>query len=331
MANNTFSPLFIFSLPRSGSTLLQRILASHPRVVSVAEPWLLLPFMYSIKESGIYTEYWQKNMLGAFSDFFQTLPDGKNDYLEAIQQLTLDLYGKAARNLDKDAIYFLDKTPRYHLIVDEILDMFPDAKFIFLWRNPLSVASSIIDTWGSGRWNLFKFQVDLYKGVKNLTSAYSRVQGKAFSLRYEDLVSNSDIILKELHSYLDLPYDAGLPYNFQNVLLQGKKGDPSRAKYKKISVEPLEKWKETMANPFRKNWCIKYIQWIGGENLATMGYNSDQLLSEVRRTRFKFSYLVSDIFFAIYGYAYNFLDFPILVEKIRNISRSEFIYAHGQV
>lgn len=331
MAEQIFSPLFIFSLPRSGSTLLQRLLSSHPYIVSVAEPWLLLPFIYSIKETGIYTEYWQKNMLGAIYDFFQILPNGKNDYLDAIQQVTTNLYNKALNNLNKDAIYFLDKTPRYHLIVDEILDMFPNARFIFLWRNPLAIASSIIETWGNGRWNIFKFQVDLYKGISNLTSAYSRVQGKAFSLRYEDLVSNPDSVLKELHSYLDIPYDANLPNKFNSVSLEGQKGDPLKTKYKKISDEPLEKWKETMANPFRRNWCDKYIQWIGSENLAIMGYNSDLLLSDVRQTKIKFSFLGSDIFWAIYGFFYKFLDFPILAPKIRNISRPEHICAHGQI
>ena len=38
------SPIFLFSLPRSGSTLLQRVLMSHKDIASVAEPWLMLPF-----------------------------------------------------------------------------------------------------------------------------------------------------------------------------------------------------------------------------------------------------------------------------------------------
>ena len=34
--------VFLLSLPRSGSTLLQRLLAAHPQVHTVAEPWLML-------------------------------------------------------------------------------------------------------------------------------------------------------------------------------------------------------------------------------------------------------------------------------------------------
>lgn len=51
------TPLFLFSLPRSGSTLAQRMLAAHPAVATVTEPWILLPFLYARKEEGVYAEY----------------------------------------------------------------------------------------------------------------------------------------------------------------------------------------------------------------------------------------------------------------------------------
>ncbi|MFW6066259.1 MAG: sulfotransferase, partial [Planctomycetota bacterium] len=43
----TVSPLILFSLPRSGSTLLQRMLSLHGRIASTAEPWLLIPQLYA--------------------------------------------------------------------------------------------------------------------------------------------------------------------------------------------------------------------------------------------------------------------------------------------
>jgi len=41
------SPIFILSLLRAGSTLLQRILMGHKDIASVTEPWFLLPFVDS--------------------------------------------------------------------------------------------------------------------------------------------------------------------------------------------------------------------------------------------------------------------------------------------
>ena len=55
------SPIFIFSLPRAGSTLLQRVLMGHPEIASIAEPWLLLPLMYVQKEHGVLAIPFIKN------------------------------------------------------------------------------------------------------------------------------------------------------------------------------------------------------------------------------------------------------------------------------
>ena len=49
--------IFIISQPRSGSTLLQRILAGHPEIQTSAETWLLLHPTYAFRTSGIDTDY----------------------------------------------------------------------------------------------------------------------------------------------------------------------------------------------------------------------------------------------------------------------------------
>jgi hypothetical protein len=41
------TPLFLLSLPRSGSTLAQRILAAHAGIATTSEPWILLPYLYA--------------------------------------------------------------------------------------------------------------------------------------------------------------------------------------------------------------------------------------------------------------------------------------------
>ena len=50
-------PVFLFSLPRSGSTLVQRLIAGHPQVATTSEPWILLPLLYTVRRPGAYTEY----------------------------------------------------------------------------------------------------------------------------------------------------------------------------------------------------------------------------------------------------------------------------------
>ena len=54
-----------------------------------------------------------------------------------------------------DTRCFVDKSPPYHLIAQQIISTFPDARFVFLWRNPLSVLASIVDTLADGRWDTY--------------------------------------------------------------------------------------------------------------------------------------------------------------------------------
>jgi len=108
--NKKISPIFLISLPRSGSTLVQRVLANHPGIETTSEPWLLLPFLYTLKKKGVYAEYAHKEVFSAIREFINELPCGEADYLEEMRSFILALYGKA--NKKKEAKYFLDCSPK---------------------------------------------------------------------------------------------------------------------------------------------------------------------------------------------------------------------------
>jgi len=126
------NPVFIFSLPRSGSTLTQKILASHNYISTTSEPWLLLPILSSFDEDMCYSKFGHKLASNAIRDFYINLPSGLCDYHSEIADFVRKLYTKAS---SEESIYFVDKTPIYYLVVETIIEIFPDAKFIFLWRN----------------------------------------------------------------------------------------------------------------------------------------------------------------------------------------------------
>ena len=119
----TVAPIFIFSLPRSGSTLLQSLVASHPDVGTASEPWLLLPLVYGRRVRGVHAEYRHRLAAAAVDEFIRQLPRGRSSYNEAVRDVVLRLYTEAS---GENRRYFLDKTPRYHLIVNEIADLVPE-------------------------------------------------------------------------------------------------------------------------------------------------------------------------------------------------------------
>jgi hypothetical protein len=66
------------------------------------------------------------------------------------------------------------------------------------------------------------------------------------------------------------------------VRLQGNMGDPTGVhRYQELSTEPIEKWKQTLGTTWRKRWCRSYLDWIGADRLATMGYDLDALRGEL--------------------------------------------------
>ena len=319
-------PLFLFSLPRSGSTLAQRILAAHKPIATASEPWILLPYLYTLREHGVYAEYSHRVLVQAVEDFCAVLPNGRNDYVAEVRKLALRLYGKASAD---DARYFLDKTPRYHLISDEIVSTFPDGKYIFLWRNPLAVVASIMETWASGKWNLYRFKVDLFDGIENLTNTYERYEDEAYAVRYEELITKSEESWAGVFSYLDLSFDRSALRRFGNVELTGKWGDHSGTqKYTGVSVDPLEGWKRTLNNPVRKAWCRRYLRWIGRDRLALMGYELDGLIADLDSLPTTYRRVGSDAGRGCWGLIRDLSEPKILAQKLSKLPEWKRIHVH---
>jgi hypothetical protein len=290
------------------------MIAAHDEVCSASEPWFLLPFLYTLRDKGAYGEFGYGLMREAIEDFCHNLPNGKDDYLEEIHTLALRLYKKAA---NPKARYFLDKTPRYHLVVNDIIRMFPDGKFLFLWRNPLAVVASIMETWGKGKWNLYAYKVDLFEGLENLVNAFEQHGDRILAMQYEDLISSPEASLRKIFDYLDLEFDKGLLTRFRDARFDGRMGDPTGVRqYRNISQEPLDKWKGTLNNPLRKSWCRRYLKWIGEHRLMLMGYDMDTLQKELEEIPFGANNMASDALRMAYGVAYCILDLPILGEKL---------------
>jgi len=270
-------PIFLFSISRSGSTLVQRIIGAHQGVATASEPWLLLPHAYTLRPQGVDAEYVHPLLVAAIEDFCDGLPGGRDDYLDEMRGFALRLYEKAAGDGDS---YFLDKTPPYCLVAEEIMRLFPEGKFVFLWRNPLSVVASMIETWGP--WHPTFMSSDLFIGLPRLIATYEANRDRVHAARFEDLSGGDEDRWTQLMDYLGIEFDPGALASFAKVELGGRMGDPTgRKRYSALSAEPQQKWKGTLANPLRREWCRRYLRFLGSERLATMGYDLDQIVADL--------------------------------------------------
>jgi len=324
--NDNLVPIFIFSLPRSGSTLLQRILATHEDIATVAESHLLLPYFYTLRPEGVYSEYYHAYTAYGIRGFCLELPNDTEDYLREIRALALRLYTKAAK---RKVSYFVDKAGAYHLIVEEIIQMFPEGKFIFLWRNPLAVASSLMKSWSDGKWNLYNYERRLYQGLPQLLAAYEKYKNHVHAVCYEELITNPGKVSQGIFDYLQLAFDTEIISQYTKTKFKGGTGDVvGMRQYQKLSSEPLEKWKVVLANPIRKAWARSYLNYIGKERLSTMGYDLEELVSTLNNIPFSLRYISSDIVRIPCGFAFRMFEGKILKDKLRAIRSGQRVYMH---
>lgn len=272
------SPVFIFSLPRSGSTLLQRVLAGHSDIATSGEPWVMLPFLYATKEKGVLAEYSHCISQRAVSEFVIEMGDKK--YCEYLNDFVSSLYREHCKLGEK---YFLDKTPRYYLIINEIKKVFPEAKFIFLFRNPLHVIGSIIETFSSGELSyLYRYNVDIVEGMKSLSLGYESLKDVAYALNYEKLIVNPEFYIKEICSYLDIEYQSAMLNDLAGRKVVGSLGDPVIENiHKGVDTTGVEKWKLNCSGLYRKKVIRKYIDKIDEKYIFYQGYSKKVILDDV--------------------------------------------------
>lgn len=274
------APVFIISLPRAGSTLLQRILMTNESISSVAEPWIMLPYVYSIREDGVLSEYGHHVCAKGINDFIVNLPDGKNTFYEELGVFITSLYEKQCKNGEK---YFLDKTPRYYNIIPELSEIFPNAKFIFLFRNPMQIVSSMMNTWSSGTLrHLYANERDVNYGQFAISEGYEKIKERSCKLKYEELVNEPKKAIKEICDYLEIDYDENMLLGFSEQNTHGGLGDSvGSKKYKNITSETTEKWKKSFDSPYRKRTAINYINSLDDRVLEIQGYSKKDLIDEI--------------------------------------------------
>jgi hypothetical protein len=138
--------VFIVGCPRSGTTYLQKLLASHPSVHSGWESYVFAWYVGPLIRNWLERERLEE------SD--EIRGKGLHAYLndEEFRRLTKNFVSAMVGDLPDGAL-FLEKTPEHSLWIQEIVSLFPESRFINLTRDGRDVVASLLATsrtWGSG-------------------------------------------------------------------------------------------------------------------------------------------------------------------------------------
>jgi tetratricopeptide (TPR) repeat protein len=190
-------PIFIVGLPRSGTTLVERILGMHSDVVTAGEleafPSVIIEAVSRLTNTAVKKLDFVDNALRI------DLTDVGPRYLEATRPRT----GKTPK--------FTDKLPLNYLYAGLIHAALPRARFIAMHRHPLDSCYAMYKTLFA---NAYPFTYDLgdlgryYIEWTRLMRHWEEViEGAWLSVSYEELVSNQETVSRQILDHCGLAWD----------------------------------------------------------------------------------------------------------------------------
>jgi hypothetical protein len=196
--------------------------------------------------------------------------------------MALALYGAACEQAGKR--FFLDKTPRYYYIIPELARIFPEAKFIFLLRNPLAVLASILNTWVKGHWILLaRYRDDLLLAPKRLVEGIELLGERGIVVHYEDLVSEPETCVGSICQHLDLQFQPGMIEYGLASIPEGEMGDPTGVhRHSRPTEDNPDHWLELAKERQPRGFLEGYLHSLGPDLVAALGYSSTDLESRLK-------------------------------------------------
>ncbi len=199
---NDQDPIFIVGMPRSGSTLVEQILASHSAVEGTMELVELLMIARRLGQVGSFPE----DLQGLTSESCRALGE---EYLQRAQ-----VFRKTT------APRFIDKMPNNFAQVGLIQLILPNARIIDVRRDPLACGfSNFKQHWATGQ----AFSYDLsdigryYRSYVELMSHFDTVlPGRVHRVIYEDLVAAPEVETRRLLAACGLSFEEGCLRFFEN-------------------------------------------------------------------------------------------------------------------
>jgi tetratricopeptide (TPR) repeat protein len=189
-------PIFVAGLPRTGSTLTERILASHSQVASIGETEFLQMTLRKISGVASIDNMNPAMIEGAARQDIGLVADG---YMSSVAYLL------------GDAPMFIEKLPFNFLYLGFIAKAWPDAGILYVRRNPMDACFAMykqVFTWA------YKFSYSLewlgryYIAHHRLLQHWRKVLGERLvEVEYETLVADQENQTRQMLERLSLPFE----------------------------------------------------------------------------------------------------------------------------
>ena len=193
-------PIFIIGLPRSGSTLIEAILSSsdNENINSLGECHVINSSILEQISPKIYKkDFNQKNF-------------NFNINLKTLSETTIRKYEKFKENNKNNNEKIIDKSLENFFNIETILNIFPNAKFLHTFRNPLDSVISIYQSmlpelsWAHSIENIIAYANDYINVINYFKYKYPN---KIMDIELEQFTKNSENISKEIYKFCGLNWN----------------------------------------------------------------------------------------------------------------------------
>lgn len=190
------SPIFVLGQPRTGTTLIERIISAHSQVHSAGE---LQQFSLALRRLGRYNN--PKRFSAELFDTAATLDPEKIG----------NLYLQTSAKLRGDTPRFVDKLPQNYLMIPLILKALPNAKIVHLVRDPMDAcfasfkqlfADAYLHSYEQGETARHHARY-----LKLMQLWRERFPDRFFDISYEETARDLEPNARALLDYLELPWE----------------------------------------------------------------------------------------------------------------------------
>ena len=186
--SNKIKPIFIVGVPRCGSTLIEKIIASGGKKISVGEETAIISFFVGKKI---------------------TANEPLNSDIEILRDEIIKKYEQRGLIKKENDYIFTDKSLDNFFFIGLIKEIFPNAKIINCKRDAIASIISILKnnlgdvSWAHNLEHIFKFFDIYYKKIRDFKKIYPNF---IYELELEKFVSSPEIESKKLMKFCQLPW-----------------------------------------------------------------------------------------------------------------------------
>lgn len=200
-------PLFVAGTWRSGTSLLYALLNKHPQIGLMYEGdlFLLRPLFWIPGAGSRWLARWEFYNGAVTRHGLDTgrIPLTISRLLTAIEKS----YQEYARQ--KGALIWGEKSVHIHHSLERLVKDFPDARFIFLWRDLAAICSSVIrakNDFFLGRSRMTERTLARYKALKAQCDRLVTCGLPVHQIQYETLVRDPAGVMADVCKFLDIPF-----------------------------------------------------------------------------------------------------------------------------